>query len=713
MPRPFPGGHRRPDRSAPIEPSASVAEANRHVIETIPPSSEDFADAARGLIARPDVPVITSRDGKGNVVWDFTGYEFLADAEGGPESAPPSVNASLWRQGQLTAAAGLFQVTSRGARTVHQVRGYDLSNMTIISGDTGLVIVDPLTSFETAQAALELYRSATEDSRPITGLIYTHPHVDHFGGSRGLFADRNGNPPLGLKVYAPQDFLDHAISENVFAGPAMSRRADYMYAPRLDKSPTGQVGTGLGLTISTGELTLVTPTDYIGGPQHRPVPAEQWPASNVIAWRPELYQITVDGVPMVIQLTPNTEAPAEMNIYLPELRALLAAENATHTMHNILSLRGAQVRDPHAWSKYLTEAIQVFGEHTEVVFASHHWPRWGKENILEFLANQRDMYGYLNDQTLRLTDAGYTGIEIAEQLKELPKGLGDHWYNRGYYGSMSHNTKAIYQRYIGWFDGNPANLWSLPPVEAGAKYVEAMGGAKNILAQAQQAYDAQPPQYRWAAELLNHVIFASGAPGAGEIVPSDILQQAKELQAQVFSQLGYASENGTWRNFYLTGAHELQSGLPEKPISHGAADLVRSMTLEQFFSALAKSIDGPKAAAEQRKPIVLRWVVTTDSRVCVTTLRNGVLVHVDGADPLAPVADATITLSREALEQLALAGHRFVENFDAEVKAGTIRTDNQAAADTVWSYLRFPDPVFPIVTPRRSLSTGEPGPVAG
>ncbi|MFB7631363.1 alkyl/aryl-sulfatase [Streptomyces sp. NPDC056149] len=701
--------------SEPIQPTPSVAEANRRAIETIPPSAEDFQDASRGLIAVPDVPAIPSRDGK-ETVWDFVQYDFLREA--GDDAAPSSVNASLWRQGSLTAQAGLYHVAARGPRAVYQVRGYDLSNMTIITGDTGLVIVDPLTSFETAQAALQLYRSATEDSRPITGLLYTHPHVDHFGGSRGLFADRNGNPPLGLKVFAPQDFLDHAISENVFAGPAMSRRADYMYAPRLDKSPTGQVGAGLGLTISTGELTLVTPTDYIGGPQHQPVSAELWPASNVIPWRPGLYQVTIDGVQLVFQLTPNTEAPAEMNIYLPELRALLAAENATHTMHNILSLRGAQVRDPHAWSKYLTEAIQTFGEHTDVVFASHHWPRWGKENILTFLANQRDMYGYLNDQTLRLIDAGYTGIEIAEQLQQLPPSLADHWYNRGYYGSMSHNTKAVYQRYIGWFDGNPANLWSLPPVEAGVQYVKAMGGPKGALTVAQQAAEAEPPQYRWAAEVLNHIIFAAGDPlPAGQTdayeVPSDILQQAKDLQAQVFTQLGYGSENGTWRNFYLTGAHELQN-LPEAPLSKGAADLVKSMTLEQFFSALAKSIDGPQAAAEQTEPIVLRWIVTTDNQMCVTTLRNGVLVYVEGGDPLARTTDATITLSREALERLALAGHRFKENFDNEVTKGTIQTDNQAAADTVWDYLRFPDPVFPIVTPRPARPHSQaPGPVTG
>lgn len=677
---------------------------------------QDFVDAQRGLLAIPDVPVILSRSSKTSgvtgedVVWNFVDYEFLE-----ADDTPATVNPSLWRQSRLTAMAGLYQVTADGKRAVYQVRGYDLSNMTIITGDTGIIVIDPLASFETASAALKLYRRTTEDQRPITGLLYTHPHVDHFGGSRGLFEETDGQAPRSLKVYAPDGFLDHAISENVFAGPAMSRRADYMYAPRLPKGPEGQVGSGLGQTISTGELTLVTPTDYIGGPQHPPVPAEQWPRTNVVDWRPGLYQVTIDGVPLVFQLTPGTEAPAEMNIYLPELRALLAAENATHTMHNILSLRGAQVRDPHAWSKYLTEAIQMFGEHTDVVFASHHWPRWGKQNILEFLANQRDMYGYLNDQALRLIDAGYTGIEIAEQLEQLPPGLGDHWYNRGYYGSMSHNLKAVYQRYIGWFDGNPAHLWNLPPVESGVRYVAAMGGAKSVVDLAQQAVEAEPPQYRWAVELLNHVIFAAGDPltadePGGTDVPSDVLEAAKALQIKAFRKLGFASENGTWRNFYLTGAHELETGLPEAPISSGAADLVKSMTLEQFFSALAKSIDGPKAANDQRAPIALRWVVTGHDRLCVTTLRNGVLVFTDGGDPLVGKADATITLTREALEQLALAGHRFVENFDNEVREGRIQVDNPKVADTVWSYLRFPDPVFPIVTPRRTRPAQGPGP---
>ncbi|MGX8909154.1 alkyl/aryl-sulfatase [Streptomyces netropsis] len=689
-----------------VEPSPSVVDANRGIINTVPPNTEDYQDAQRGLLALPDRPAIPARDGK-SFVWNFAGYDFLLE---GDEEAPPSVNASLWRQGKLTAMAGLFQVTSASNRVIYQVRGYDLSNMTIVSGDTGLVVIDPLASYETAQHALQLYRDTTEDSRPISSVIYTHSHVDHFGGSRGLFHETGDVIPEGLAVYAPQGFLEHAISENVYAGPAMARRAEYMYAAKLDKSPHGQVGSGLGLTISTGEVTLIPPTHYIGGPLIQPTPRDKWSPASVIPWRPGLYQHSVDGIPMVFQLTPGTECPAEMNFYFPELRTLCMAENSTHTLHNILSLRGAQVRDAHAWSTYLTEAIRTFGEYTDVEFASHHWPRWGQDSIIEFLSNQRDMYAYLNDQTLRLIDQGFTGIEIAEKLQHLPPGLAEHWYNQGYYGSLSHNFKAVYQRYIGWFDGNPAHLWNLPPTQAGAKYVQAMGGPAEVVRIAQQAYDAEPPEYRWVVELLNHVIFASGNTGDVFEVPADVLRSAKKLQARAMTQLGYGSENGTWRNFYLTGAEELRTG-PQKPTSHGASDLVKSMSLEQFFTAMAKSIDGPKAATEQRSPIVLRWVLTGTGQECTTTLRNGVLIYVEGQDTLAGKPQATISLTRAALDELALAGIQFKKNFDAAVSKGDIQVDDQAAADMVFGYLTFPDPVFPIVTPRPVISDQEPGPV--
>ncbi|CAM5680312.1 MULTISPECIES: alkyl/aryl-sulfatase [Streptomyces] len=678
--------------TGPVEISASVAEANRKAAERLREGgSQDFEDAQRGLLAQPDVPAIHSRTDSGKVVWSFTAYDFLTD---GDEQAPPTVNPSLWRQGRLTAVAGLFQVTSGTRGAVYQVRGYDLSNMTIIEGDRGIIVIDPLACYETAQAALKLYRDTTGNRNPVRALIYTHSHVDHFGGARGLFAERDDEVPADLTVIAPDGFLEHAVSENVYAGPAMQRRAEYMYAAELDKSPYAQVGSGLGLTVSTGEVTLLPPTDYIGSAQA--VTADDWSPADVIPWREGLHRRVIDGVRLLFQLTPGTEAPAEMNIYLPELLTLCMAENATHNLHNILSLRGAQVRDAHAWAKYLTDAIQTFGEHTEVEFASHHWPRWGKESILEFLSNQRDMYAYLNDQTLRLINRGYTGIEIAEELQHLPAGLADHYYNQGYYGSLSHNFKAVYQRYMGWFDGNPAHLWNLPPTAAGTRYVAAMGGAEAVVQKAQETYDGRegdPDAYRWVVELLNHVIFADPAT-----VSEKAVQDAKALQAKTFAQLGYGAENGPWRNFYLTGAEELRTG-PQRPAGKGAPDLVHSMTLEQVFAAMARSVDGPKAAQEQRAAIVLHWNFTDTQQECTTTLRNGVLVYVAGTDLYAGKPQATIALTRETFDSLLLEGPLFQRNFDAAVKAGAIRVDDRTAADTVFGYLTVPDPMFAIVAP--------------
>ncbi|MFF2075038.1 alkyl/aryl-sulfatase [Kitasatospora sp. NPDC058162] len=705
-----------PDYTEPIEPTPGVAAANRKAAEAAKAADEkdgrDFADATRFMIAPPDVPVIMSRKNPDKVVWDFTAYEFLEDHE----AEFPTVNGSLHRQGRLTAVAGLFQVTSCPAYRVYQVRGYDLSNMTIVETDTGLVIIDPLACYETAQAALQLFRDKTElskEQRPILGVVYTHCHVDHFGGSRGLFHELGDPLEPGVPIVAPEGFLEHAISENVYAGPAMARRAQYMYAAQLDKSPLGQVGSGLGLTVSTGEVTLIPPTVHIGGPDHPEVPKQSWQESYVIPWRPGLYEFALGGVQMLFQLTPGTEAPAEMNIYFPDARALCIAENATHTMHNILSLRGAQVRDAHAWSKYLTESIQTFGKETDVLFASHHWPMWAEAEhedpgakvsnarILEFLNEQRDMYGYLNDQALRLLNAGRTGIEIAEELKTLPPGLNDHWYNRGYYGSVSHNLKAVYQRYMGWYDGNPAHLWTLPPVQAGANYVQAMGGAEAVITQAQQAYDTDTPDgFRWAAELLNHVVFGAAAT-TGTPVPEDVLQRAKDLQAKVLTQLGYGAENGTWRNVYLTGAQEVVNGPQPLITSQSSADLIRSTTLEQFFSALARSVDGPTAAEQHRVPIALNWVFTDTGDTCTTTLRNGVLVFVPGGDRFVDAPDATITLTRRTLDLIA-ERPGFQRNFDQAVQEGLITLAGeyaQQATDSVFGTLTLPNPKFPIVTP--------------
>lgn len=669
----------------PIEPSSFITEKNRAAKDALPfDDSTDFGDANRGLVAVPDQPAIPSRSNPERVVWSFTEYEFLSDAE----DAPPTVNPSLWRQGRLTSIAGLFHVTDG----IYQVRGYDLSNMTIIKGLAGLVVIDPLASRETANAALKLYRDATEDQSPVTGVIYTHSHVDHFGGVRGLFGEKGDAVP-DIPFIAPDGFLEHAVSENIYAGPAMARRSAYMYAAALDKGPTGQVGSGLGLTVSTGEVTLIPPNQSIT--TATATPRDQWQAADRIPWRPGLTRLVVDGVRLIFQLTPGTEAPAEMNIYLPEKQALYMAENATHTLHNLLTLRGAQVRDPHAWSTYLTEALQTFAEHTEVEFASHHWPTFGKDQIIEFISSQRDLYAYLNDQTLRLINTGSTGIEAAEDF-ELPASLKNHWYNRGYYGSVSHDVKAVYQRYIGWFDGNPAHLWNYPPVEAGRRYVDAIGGVEPLLAKAREAYDGG--DYRWVVELTNHAVFAPG-------ITDEYTGRAKDLQAQALTQLGYGAENGTWRNFFLTGAKEVVDGPGGTPTQAGL-DLVQSLSLSQVFDTLAQTIDGPRAGEEQSVPISLQWHVTSPQQQGVTTtLRNGALIHVPGKDLLVAKPQATITLTRDALDKVliaaAVAKGGFKEAFEAAVAADAVSVtgDDPTAPSTVFSYLTKPDTNFAIVTP--------------
>ncbi len=443
----------------------------------------DFEDARKGLIAEFTDGVI--RDAAGKVVWDMKSYAFENS-----EKAPPTVNPSLWRQERLNTIAGLFKVTEG----IYQVRGLDLSNMTIIEGKSGLIVVDPLVSMETASAAMTLYRKHV-GQRPVKAVIYSHSHVDHYGGVKGVVTEADVATGK-VKVYAPHGFLEHAVSENVYAGTAMSRRAQYMYGALLPKSPLGQVGAGLGKTTSRGTVGLIAPTDLIGESGQ---PTEQ---------------LIIDGLQIEFQLTPGTEAPAEMNMYIPAYRALGAAENATHTLHNVLTIRGAQVRDPSVWSSYLDDAVLRYGNKTDVLFAQHHWPTWGTAKISAMLADQRDMYRYINDQTLRLINIGYTPLEIADELKTLPPALARKWYNRDYYGSMSHNVRAVYQRYMGFYDGNPANLNPLPPVEVASKYVAFMGGEDKVIAQARQSYEQG--DYRWVAEVMKHVVFANPQSAAGK-----------------------------------------------------------------------------------------------------------------------------------------------------------------------------------------------------
>ncbi|MFB7997578.1 alkyl/aryl-sulfatase [Streptomyces sp. NPDC056002] len=603
--------------------------------------AQDFEDATRGLVARRAPGVVTGDDG--TVVWDSDAYAFLQG------DAPYTVNPSLWRQSQLVAEQGLFEVVEG----IYQVRGLDLSNITFIEGDSGVLVIDPLISTETASAALALYREHRGE-RPVTGVIYTHSHVDHFGGVKGV-TTREDVDAGRVPVIAPDGFTEHAVAENVYAGTAMGRRAAYMYGAALARGPQGQVGAGLGQTTSTGTVTLIPPTLIVTTTGQKEV---------------------VDGVQMVFQMAPDTEAPAELLIHLPDFRALCTAEDATHTLHNLLTLRGAVVRDPHAWSHALTETIDLFGADTDVAFASHHWPTWGQDRVVHFLETQRDLYGYLHDQCLRLINKGWTGIEIAEHL-QLPPALENAWNTHGYYGSVSHNLKAIYQRYMGWFDGNPAHLWQHPPLEAGKRYVEFMGGADAVVDKARGSFEAG--DFRWAAEVLNHVVFAQPDHAA-----------ARELLADTYEQLGYGAENGTWRNFYLSGTTELREGQFGTPTVTASPDIIAHLTPTMLFDAIAIQIDGPRAWEE--KLSIEIHLTDVDERYRLR-LNNGVLSYT-AASQNTP-ADAALTTTVRALSALAVEGltPQGLERAGVQVEGDASVLSRLAAM------LDPGDQNFPIVTP--------------
>ncbi|WP_405924663.1 alkyl/aryl-sulfatase [Streptomyces sp. NBC_00035] len=598
----------------------------------------DFENADRGFIAAL-VPGVV-RDGEGRVVYDGDAYGFLED------DCPGSAHPSLWRQARLCARQGLYEVTEG----VYQVRGLDLSNMTVVEGERGVIVVDPLISVECAAAALALYREH-RGQRPVTGLVYTHSHGDHFGGARGVLPH---GAEEGVPILAPAGFLEHAVSENVYAGNAMTRRASFMYGDRLPKAPDGQIGAGLGTTTSTGTISLIPPTvDITHTGQEE----------------------TVDGVRIVFQLTPGTEAPAEMNFLFPERRALCMAENATHNMHNILTLRGAVVRDARIWARYLDEAIDFFGDTYDVAFASHHWPTWGRDNVIRFLAEQRDLYAYLHDQTLRMLNNGLTGTEIAEELR-LPPALEQSWHARGYYGSLSHNVKAVYQRYMGWYDGNPAHLWEHPPVELARRYVDLAGGAEWALAKARAYVDEG--DLRFAATLLNHVVFAD---------PENT--EAKETLAGVYDRLGQGSENGPWRNFYLTAAMELRKGAGRVTLDTANAEMASALTVSMLLDSLAVRIDGPRAWDDR---LTLDLVVIDEQRRHRVNLHNGALTH--RAMPVhhtpKPHAGLTLILTRaELLGVLAGKGLTGIEtDGDPELLARLLSYASEP-----------PDKAFPVVTP--------------
>jgi alkyl sulfatase BDS1-like metallo-beta-lactamase superfamily hydrolase len=599
----------------------------------------DFENADRGFVAALSPCVISAADGR--VVWDNDVYSFL----GGP--APTSVHPSLWRQSTLTAKQGLYEVVPG----IYQVRGFDISNITFVEGDTGVIVIDPLVCTEVAAAALGLYRANRGGDRPVLAVIYTHSHVDHFGGVLGVTSQADVDAG-SVAVLAPQGFTEHAVQENVYAGPAMTRRATYMYGALLARGPLGQVGCGLGQAASTGEVAVIVPTiDIQATGETR----------------------TIDGVEIEFQMAPGTEAPAEMHFYFPRFRALCMAENATHNLHNLLTLRGALVRDPHAWSGYLTEAIDTFADRADVVFASHHWPTWGRAHIVEFMSLQRDMYAYLHDQTLRLLNQGYTGVEIAEMF-QMPPALDKAWHTHGYYGSVSHNVKAVYQRYMGWFDGNPGRLWPHPPEALAPRYVDAMGGIDRVVELAKAAFDSG--DFRWAATLLDHAIFTDSEHAAARALYSDTLEQ-----------LAYGAENATWRNFFLSGAAELRDGNLGTAVQVASPTMLSQLTPEQIFDSLAIRVNGPRSW-----DLDLAFDITfadSDANYRLA-LRNGVLVYREIApDP----ASATATL--RLASKMRLLGAAFGDF----TSPGLELSGDETALQSLLGALDAPDPSFNIITP--------------
>ncbi|HEX3391250.1 MAG TPA: alkyl sulfatase dimerization domain-containing protein [Solirubrobacteraceae bacterium] len=635
------------DEKARRRPASEHTRAlHRQALRELPfADRDDFADATRGLIATSESLLIA--DERGRTVWDMDSYSFVDPEDPSPETVHPS----LWRLAQLNNMHGLYEVVPG----VYQVRGYNLSNVTFVEGKRGVIVIDPLISTECAAAALALYRSHRGE-RAVTAVIYTHSHVDHFGGVKGVVSQEQVTSGE-LPIWAPAGFLENAVSENVLAGTAMARRASYMFAPALERSPHGALDAGIGKTTSTGSITLIPPTHEVS----RTGQVQE-----------------LDGVPFVFQLVPDSEAPAELNFHLPAARVLCVAENAVHCMHNILTPRGALVRDALAWSKYLGEAIDLFGDRSDAMFAQHHWPRWGKERVVAYLAQHRDMYRYLHDQTLRLANRGLTPTEIAAEVR-LPPSLARSWWCRGYYGTVSHNVRAVYQRYLGFFDSNPSHLDPHPTTELAGRYVALAGGMARLLAQARDACSAG--DYRWAAELASHAVFAE--PDNGE---------ARSLNALALEQLGYQSESAVWRNLYLVGAHELRNGPPPTPSGRrvASADVARALSIEQLWEAMGTRLDGPRAWDAQ---IAIGWDFTDVGESWTVRVQNGAL----SARPrLAPDVQATVTLTRAAFDAILLGAGDGAQLFASGQVA--IAGDGAKLGELL-GLLDDGDPAFAIVTP--------------
>ena len=636
-------------KEAPKDASPSVVAQQQAVRKALPfADTADFDDAARGFLGTIEQARITSESGR--TVWSLEPYGFLSEAE-----APATVNPSLWRQSRLNMHHGLFEVVPG----VYQVRGLDIANMTLIEGDSGVIVLDTLTSIEGARAAMELYFKH-RGKKPVVAVIFSHTHTDHWGGARGVLDDAtlaSGKVP----IIAPNLFMEHAVSENIIAGPAMLRRAQYQFGPFLAKGVRGQVDCGLGKSMAAGAVALLRPTDLIMETGDKRV---------------------IDGVEFEFQMAPNSEAPAEMHFYVERYKLLNLAENCTHNFHNLLPFRGADVRDALAWSKYLNEALKMWGGKAEAMCGQHHWPVWGKERIDTMIRQQRDLYKFAHDQTIRLMNHGLTAAEIAETIR-LPDSLEGAWHGRGYYGHIRHNVKAIYQKYLGWYDANPVNLDPLPPVESGKKYVEYMGGSEAILARAEKDFDKG--EFRFVAQALSHLVFAEPDNAA-----------ARAMLADTFEQLGYVAESSTWRNAYLFGAQELRQGMPKTPPrSPMPRETLAALATSQLWDVLGIRLNGPKA---EGKLIVLNWSFTDTGETFALNLENSALTYTEGVR--APNADASFTLARGTLDEVIAK----VTGFSEAIAAEKVKVSGNATrlAELMSLMDEFPR-MFEIVEPKRTV----------
>ena len=612
-----------------------------------PLDPEDFTRAQRGFIASLEDTKIT--DALGRQAGDIGRYDFLKG------DAPDTVHPNLWRHAKLNVNHGLFEVTEG----VWQVRGYDISNITFIKSNTGWIVVDPLTVEATARASYELITKHL-GHRPVVAVIYTHSHGDHFGGVLGVTSQAEVDAGT-CQVIAPVGFLHEVVGENVIAGPAMGRRALYQFGPLLPPGPRGHVDCGLGNSIPIGPNTLIAP-------------------NRDITFTGE--EMVIDGVRVVYQLTPETEAPAEMNFFFPDFDALCMAENCSHTMHNLIPIRGALVRNSLRWSKYINEAIELFGAQTKVLFTSHNWPRWGQEDAVEFLGLQRDLYKWMHDQTMRLANQGLVPTEIASTLK-LPDDFLAQEHTHGYYGDLVHNSKAVYQRYLSWYDGNPANLNKLPPVEVGQRYVALAGGADKVITAGQEAL--ANGDYRWGAELVNHLVFAD---------PTNT--EARALQADLLEQLGYQSESSTFRNAYLMGAQELRHGTPNLPASPARArGILVAMTVEQIFDTISVRLNSEAVGGLSLK---LNWtfpdMAGTADEKWVLALSHRTLYGVQGRHDSEAVA--SISINRSLLIDILTQQTTFVD----QITAGNITLEGDGAALlNIFGNIDTNAPGFAIVEP--------------